>query len=347
MWPFTRRKKNTQTIKEKTRVTSDDVTRFIASLGNIGNPENKVLDPRYALNSRVPCTDLIPFISARILANDKASIKTIMNKVVEGNPFSMSSFTDTAIDEILEINFSNFVTFESAKAIAELQALFIVVSKQGGGGRQFLVSDKTLQYFSWVLIAYTPNWSQSSIDLIDKAKAWVNEKVKDTPYWLNYDANKFTCIPVSIINAQLSKKIIALSPAARMHLFFTIKKGGGKLEDLTDFSLRSFGINVHQTSAELINSGLVTSSFSPDAITSVFTQNELVQHCSNYGVEYRKSWAKPKLINAISKFDPLLLIKICEKEKIVFPDFDTYPELKKILDIADEHTKYLELLCFI
>lgn len=135
------------------------VDSFFSSIKGVGYPEYPILDKQYSPSSRVPCTDLVPFISKRIIERDIASIKLVMRAVIEGNPGLGigSGWIDENINNILSIPFENYISFPSANAFPELKALFIVAAK-GGGGREFLITEEIPRLISWACIAHHPSW---------------------------------------------------------------------------------------------------------------------------------------------------------------------------------------------
>jgi len=82
------------------------------------------------------------------------------------------------------------------------------------------------------------------------------------------------------------------------------------LPSLTNYQIRSLGINVEKTSKELIDSGLVISSSSNEAIESAHSKQELMELCETNGATYRKSWNKEKLVDALQKMDSAILEKM-------------------------------------
>lgn len=66
--------------------SSNAVDSFLSSIKGVGHPEYPILDRQYSPSSRVPYTDLVPFISKRIIEDDTNSIKLVMRAVIEGNP---------------------------------------------------------------------------------------------------------------------------------------------------------------------------------------------------------------------------------------------------------------------
>ena len=169
---------------------------------------------------------------------------------------------------------------------------------------------------------------------------------KDIPYWQEYGRFDVREIPNISIENELQAVILSLSPAARLQLFYTIQRSGGSLPSLTNYQIRSLGINVGQTSKELIDSELVTSSSSQEAIGSAHSKQELVELCETYGAAYRKSWNKSKLVDSLHNVDSAILKKIAQSRYLASPNYERYPNLKNIVRIADDHQVGYKLLCF-
>ncbi len=327
--------------------SSNVVDSFLSSIKGVGHPKYPILDSQYSPNSRVPCTDLVPFISKRIIEGDSTSIKSVMRAVIEGNPGLGigPDWIDESVDNILSIPFENYASFTSENAFSKLKALFIVAAK-GGGGREFLITEEIPRLISWACIAYQPSWSTQLHSLAEKANLWIADMAKDTPYWQEYGRFDVREVPTASIETELRAVILTLTPAARLQLFYAVERGGGALLCLTNYQIRSFGINVERTSKELIDSGLVLSSSSKEAIESVHSKQELVELCETYGATYRKSWKKEKLVEALGEIDSAALEKIAKSKSLVSPNYQRYPDLRNVVRIADEHQMGFKLLCF-
>ncbi|WP_198244124.1 hypothetical protein [methane-oxidizing endosymbiont of Gigantopelta aegis] len=327
--------------------TSNAVDSFLFSIKGVGHLEYPILDKHYSPSSRVPCTDLVPFISERLIVGDIASVKTIMRLVIEGNPGLGigPEWIDEGIDDILSIPFGKYVSFKSENGIYELKALFIVAAK-GGGGREFLITEEIPRLISWACIAHQPSWSTQLHSLAKKANSWIAKMAKDTPYWQEYERFYVRELPNASIETDLRAVILTLTPAARLQLFYAVEREGGALSSLTNYQIRSLGINVEQTSKELIESGLVLHSSSKEAIESAHSKQELVDLCETYGATYRKSWKKEKLVEALEKIDSAVLEKIAKSKNLVSPNYQRYPDLRNVVRIADEHQVGFKLLCF-
>ena len=336
-----------KTEKSSQRHASNAVDSFLSSINGVGHPEHPILDKHYSPSSRVPCTDLVPFISKRIVERDTGSIKMVMRAVIEGNPGLGigPGWIDDSIDNVLSIPFENYISFSSASALPELKALFIVAAK-GGGGTQFLITEEIPRLMSWACIAHHPSWSSQVHPLAQKANSWITKMAKDTPYWQEYGKFEFKELPAVSIGNELRTVILALSPAARMQLLYTVERGGGSLPSMTNYQIRSLGINTEKTSRELINLGLVLPSSSKEAIVSAHSKQELVALCETNCATYRKSWKKEKLVDALYEMDSATLEKVAESKSLVAPNYERYPGLRNVLGIADEHQVGFKLLCF-
>ncbi len=327
--------------------SSNAADLFLSSIKGVGHPEYPILDSHYSPSSRVPCTDLVPFISERIVEGDPNRIKLVMQAVIEANP-GLGNGPDwiaESVENILSIPLENYISFPSTGALPELKALFIVAAKDGGG-KEFLITGEIPRLISWACIALQPLWSTDLYTLAKRANSWIVKMAEDIPYWQEYEKFDVREIPNNSIETGFREIILSLTPAARLQLFFAVETGGGSLPDLTSYQIRSLGINVGNTSQELIESGLVLSSASPEAIESAHSKQELVELCESNGASYRKSWKKERLVGALKEKDSAVLDEIVKAKNLVSPNFQAYPELRTVVRIADGHQIGFKLLCF-
>ena len=326
---------------------SDPMDILLSSIKNIGHPEYPILDRTYSPNSRVPCTDLVPFISQRIMEGDKNSIKILMRSVVESS-FSFVGFNwiDESVEKILSIPFDKYLFFSSKHAIPELQALLIVAAKSGGSREFQIIEENTIRLISQACIAYQPQWLPRLNSLTANVTSWKEKIGIDSPYWQEYERLDIKKIHDDSVGIDLRKSITALTPAARLQLFYVIERGGGSLPELTNYPIRSLGINVDKTSKELLESELVLPSFSSEAIESTHTKQDLLNLCEFSGASYRKSWKKEKLVRALEEINPSALEEIAKNKNLVSPNFQTFRDLEKVVSMADNYTIGFKLLCF-
>ena len=327
--------------------SSSAVDSFLYSIRNVGHPKYPVLDSRYSPSSRIPCTDLVPFISERIMEGDKNSIKLLMRSVIEGNPGLGigADWIDESIDDILAIPLESYIQFASKHAFSELKALFIVASKDGGD-RKFLIASEIPRLMAWSCIAHQPSWTTGLFRLAKEANSWILKMAENTPYWREHGRFTLEEIPKEIIDPSLQERIGGLTPAARLQLCYAIQRNGGSLPNLTNYQIRSLGINVETTSKELIDSGLILSSFSTEAIESEFSKKELMGICDRHEISYAKSWRKMKIVEIINGSDSAVLEEIAKTECLVSLNYRLYPRLRHVVDVADKHQSGFKLLCF-
>jgi len=169
---------------------------------------------------------------------------------------------------------------------------------------------------------------------------------ENIPYWQGYETLNARNIPNKSIETDLRKRILNLTPAARLQLFYAVETGGGALQNLSNFQIRNLGINTNNTSKELLESELVLPSYSSEAFESAHSKKELIELCESHDITYRKSWNKGRLVGALEEIDSAGLEKIAKNINLVSPNYQVYPELKTIINIADEHQIGFKLLCF-
>jgi hypothetical protein len=270
-----------------------------------------------------------------------------MRAVIEGNPGLGigPDWIEDSIDKIIAAPFEKYVSFPTQAVYSELRALFIVAAK-AGGGREFFISESVPRYMAWVLFPYQPRWSADTDLLAKEANAWIRKMAKDTPFWRDYGRLTLPKVQPTGISDSLRVTIASLTPAARLHFVYAITKGGGSLPNLTNYDIRSFGINVAATSEEMIRSGLMISSSASDVIESAFTKQEILEFCETYGASFKKSWAKSKLVAALQSLGPEALQRISLGNNLAAPNHTTYPDLPNVIQAADAHEAGFKLLCF-
>lgn len=322
------------------------VDDFVASLKGCGHPDYPLLSKDYSPNSRVPCRDLIPFIANRIAEHDLQSVKKFMSLVVEANPGLGigSNWIEQSVDEVISTPFQKYVEFESGDGLRELQAYFIVASK-AGGGRQFLITEDVPELICQALLCHQPIWKPHVTELITKANAWIEEMAEDIPYWETYPRFNSIFKGCQRTDEKLASTLQHLTPAARLHLFYAIEANGGALQSLTNYQIRSLGIDVEATSWELIALKVVNASHSSNSIASAFSKNDLVGICQNHGLSFKKSWNKKKLGEAI-ELDGSLAEQIASENNLIVPNYDGYEKLTEVASTAKCHAPGFRLLCF-
>lgn len=326
---------------------SGTVDSFLSSISELGHTEYPILSKQYSPNSRIPCCDLVPFVSNLIDKGDVKSIKMIMEAVIEANPGlgCDASWIADKIDDALLVPFEKYVTFSSEAAMSQLKALFIIAVKDGSL-REFQITSGLPRLISWACVIDSPSWSKSLNSLIPKANSWISDIAKDTPYWEEYE--QFTPVEFDTpsISEDLRAIITELTPAARFQLFFAVQRESGALLELTNYLIRSFGIDVESTSKELTDRELLLPSLSREVIQTTYSKQELAEMCLATGVTSRKSWNKTKLLNALEEHDRSIVAKLSISKSIVSPNPKYKSELLELLEAAEVHELGFKLLCF-
>lgn len=314
-----------------------------------GNPDYPFLSKDYSPSSRVPSTDLTPFIVDRIRQRDERSIVHLLHEVLSANPGlgTGPEWIDAEIRQIMALRFEEYMAFADGHCYDEVRALWIVASKSGGG-REFWITDETPQLFSWALCCHLPEFTPSIVTLAEKANRFMAKMAKDTPYWKDYPRLKKNNILIPpLAESELLRGLRQLSISARLHFFHAASIGGGSLPRLTTYPIRSFGISVDETSTQLEQINLFLLSTEPESLSKSLTKQELLEACAAANVEVRKSWNKDKVAQILRDNNPDYFNELASNMHVVKinPLYDL--EIKAMTAYADSLVPAFKALCYL
>ncbi|MCS4195932.1 hypothetical protein [Salinibacter ruber] len=337
---------------------SEPVEELRDRIEGLGQDEYPFLDDEYSSGTRVPCTDFIPFIAERLKESDLFSIKKLMREVLRANPGlgAGPSWIDKHVEAISQISFARYLGDLPKDVLYELQALFIIASK-GGGGRQFWITEDTPQLIAWILCPFLPEWSDQMFELRRRANTFIEGMRQDASYWEEYPLYGEDDEKVGPIGEdEISSEIATLTPAARMHLLYAVsrlapgdiwhERGGGVLSDLTTYEIRSMGINIPDTAQEIESTGLLVASDEEEAFMHFMTKDEMIEACEETGTDYRKSWRKAEILNELTDHSPEHLKAEMEERGVVTLNPSAEERLLELSRYADNLSTPCELLCF-
>jgi hypothetical protein len=156
-------------------------------VAHLSHSQYPFLHPTYSPGSRVPCADFTPFIVDRLRNHDMTSIQQLMRATIAGNPGLGigPEWIDRSVREIAGIDFGHYCYSTGSGFLLELQALFILRAK-GGGGREFWLADETSLLFAYSLCCHQIQWLESLEQLRDRANHFILRMRRDTPFWETY-----------------------------------------------------------------------------------------------------------------------------------------------------------------
>ncbi|MCF6271410.1 MAG: hypothetical protein L3J41_16990 [Melioribacteraceae bacterium] len=324
-----------------------------------GRAEYPFLHPTYSPGSRIPCADFTPFIKERLSKNDIKSIIEVMQGVIQGNPGLGigDEWIEENIIDLLKLDFSEYLNFNNNEALLELKSIWILAEKSGGG-REFWITERSsfTKYFSVAMACQAYKLTNDFQLLVKSANNFIKTMRKDTPYWESFPLFKIDYPSENTMPSnEFIKKYNSLTIGGRLHLFESFKNYSQSLTDCSNYSLRNFGINSLDTIEEIILSKILLIEKSVIKISpfEYLTKNELVKLLDSQNIDYRKSWNKDKLLNAINTKDPLIIDEFMhdkQKEKIIFkykinPIFSN--DVNILLKSVEETKVVYNLLSFI
>lgn len=329
--------------------SKEALQEFERQIEGLGDPEHPFLDKDYSPSSRVPCTDFVPFIAERLKAHDLESVRYVMRGVLEANPGLGvgPEWIDEKIQDVASLDFKKYVHLEDEDAYYQLKAMYIIAEK-GGGGREFWLTEEFPELFSWSMCAFRPYWQDPIQDLAQRANSFIEEMAEDLAYWEDYprlEKSEVQVDPPSKTPTQ--EKVKDISPAGRMHLFYAVSRGGGSLPDLTNYPIRSFGINEESTSREIIGNGLMSTAEDPSVLMGSMTKKELIEACEESGADYYKSWNKDEILDALKSDAPGYVKEKIEKIGAVTVNPNHEDKIQDLISYAGKLEESFKALFFI
>jgi hypothetical protein len=253
---------------------------------------------------------------------------------------------DARVEDAAKLDFGRYVRFRDNSAYRRLKALFIVAEK-GGGKREFWIKDEIPRLFSWCLCAFQPTWREATVELLYRGNTFINEKAEGFGFWADYPHFKQEDLQIPDISTnEVMVEVRGLSPAACMQLLYAVsrlrpgeiwqERGGNTISDLTNYAIRSFGINIPKTSAEILDTGLLTSSREPRALLYQRTKEELIKACETTGTHFRKSWRKAEILEALESDAPGYVKTELEQLDLVILNPEYEDQLLALADYAEK-----------
>lgn len=284
----------------------NELKESIAGIGNAEYPFNSN-EYKYGPESRIPCTDFTGFIVERLQANDSESICLLMKEIIRANPGVGigPEWICREVERVLEIPFEEYVSFDDDRAYYELQALWIMASKDGGDPGSWIAPAQGFPaLFARALSCFAISWGYQMERLVSRANTFVTEASDPEKWgptvWDDYPLFSPEDLRVNSPGMNTTNQILRnLSIGARLHLLDTVERGGGVITKCAKYQTKEFGLYAAQSSEEILDSGLLTLSFTEQALQQSLTKKELIDECERTGVDFRRSWNKALLAKAL------------------------------------------------
>lgn len=322
-----------------------------------GNTKYPFLHKEYSPASRVPCMDFTSWIIDRINENDSYSIKELMRSILIANPGlgTGPEWIDSKIDSVMKLDFSKYIDIDE-KGLSELKAIFIILSKNGGGRQFWILEDVKIIINSIGIYPIKLRFNNFNT-LVKKANSFIKSMKKDNiPAWIDY--NLYSS-PINTGNINLSennnthKYLLSLPISSRLHYFDTIdylnRKNVVSLLESTYYSTRNFGIDINDSVKLLTNSDQFILSSVNENILKSYTKDKLISICSELDIDIKKTWSKKKIFESIllNQNGKKIIGKFISENFIVFYNKKYRDELNELIQYKQSIRNIFELLCFI
>lgn len=331
------------------RAESIPLQELLNQIRGKGRPEYPFLHPTYSPSSRIPCADFTPFIIERLAAGDVGSIGQLMRRIIEANPGlgTQGEWIEGEVKKTILAPLEKYLRFDGPDAYRQLRAMWIIAGR-GGGGREFWLTNDTPRYFAQALCPYDLELLPAMEQLRRKANTFIRRMRKDAPFWLDVPLFKeadFTIL--SLATGEAVARVRQLTIGARLHLFYAVEKGGGRLPTLTGHIPRDMRLYEPDSSQEILESGLLIPSQDPALLKNSLQKAEILEACSQAGVSYKKSWNKDRLLQALLSAPPEYLSKFIADAILAAVNPEHANCLQALMTRARNLEPVFKVLCFI
>ena len=285
-----------------------------------GNPTHPFLHKNYSLNLGIPCQDFTDFIAERLRENDTFSITELIKKVC---PVISTNELKEKIDKIINFPFEKYLVFCQPKGYRELKAMYIrwQIPYAGQHRKSF--------YLARALCCYKVYWLPS----LNGSNHNLNLAENDS--YIPFSKTNDTCL--------LMRKI---SIGARLHLLSALEwpSKNRQLPYQADFDLRALGIDVQDTTREILESGLFTYPNSVEPLLPSMLKLHLIRECETEGANYHKSWRKIDLAISLASTNPDRFQELIQEFVIAVPNDKYKDDLNDILFFSKALEQIFRLL---
>jgi hypothetical protein len=273
-----------------------------------------------------------------------------MRGIIAANPGlgTKGEWIEEEVEKVLRAPLEKYFRFADPDAYRQLRAMWIIVSREGGGWGIWLDDNQRFNPRLYVAQAFSPYeiGLQPEIETLRKKGNKILRKKRKE--WLDVPLIKASELTIPPLPAgECVDKVRGLSIGGRLHLFYAVEAGGGRLPRLAGFIPRDMGLYSPDSSHEIIESGLFTPSQEPGFLKKSLEKTEILAACDQAGVTYKKSWNKDKLLQALLSAAPEYVGQFIASAKLAAVNPDYADCLQALMARAQQIEPVFKTLCFV
>lgn len=334
---------------------SGPLQNLLKQIRGKGRPEYPFLTRKYSPSSRVPCADFTPFIIERLAAGDVRSICQLMREIIAANPGLgiPGEWIEEEVEKVLRAPLEKYFHFVDPDVYRQLRAMWIIISRNGGGGGVWLGDNPRFNPRFYLAQAFSP-YEMKLHPEIETLRIKGNKIIrKMRKEWFDVPLIKASELIIPPLPAgEAVARMRQLSIGARLHLFSAVEARGGRLPRLAGFVSRDLGLYPPDSSMQIMESRLLIPCqahelLAHELLKKSFEKSELLEICEQARVTFNQSWNKDKLVRALLSSPPEYVTQLIADSCLTVVNPEQADCLLSLLARARQMEPVFKVLCFI
>jgi hypothetical protein len=302
----------TQTLEQPSvqlTLSEPTVSDPVAYAGGQGNPDFPCLSRAHAPSSCVPCVDFSPWLRNRIQEGDANAVGEYLWRVRQANPGvgeSAEQFRDRFREQagaILATPLTRYLEGGTEEAYLDLRVTLVLLAVHESFSG-FIMTGEAPDFVAAVMAPHALSICGAE-ELIEQRNGFVLQMGQEMSYWANWPTFSPALrrlAPPEHGSLRVVLDLLRERPlGTRAHAVDALRHLSADpqlprtLPSLSRYETRKRGLDVNESSRQIVESGLVVPASDLAAWLSGWTRRDLLGFLAQSGVSARNSWNKERL----------------------------------------------------
>jgi hypothetical protein len=309
-------------------LSSSPAAELIGFAGNEGHPDFPCLTRTHNPASCVPCVDFSPWLRQRVRTGDVEGVAEYFWQIRKANPgageseeYFRARYRELA-SSLLAAPLDRHLAGGDEDAYLDLRvALILLAVHEGFSG--FIMTGEAADFVASVMLPHRLTLVGSA-ELVERRNEFVRTMASEMSYWSGWVAIEAADLPSPTPPdlpelQRILQQLQGFSLGVRAHAVDALRnlsadaRAPRTLPSLSRYETRKRGLDVNESTRQILATGLVMPATDLDAWLTGWTRRDLLAFLVNCGVRPRNSWSKERLAAmATAECADLLLTRMAE-----------------------------------